>query len=126
VWRDAARYDPSRGSPETWLLTRTRTRAIDGLRAARAAGSHREADLTDLAGAVPASVDELDTRHLVVGVLDGLSKAQRELIELAYYGGLTQSEIAERTGLPLGTVKTRIRSGLEHLRAALREKGWTV
>lgn len=127
VWRDASRYDPSRGAPEAWLLTLARTRAIDALRAARRGGERVETRLThDIADTGVGSAARLPERQRVTGALDELSPAQRELLELAYYEGLTQTEIAARTGLPLGTVKTRIRTGLERLREVLRGKEWIV
>ena len=127
AWRDARRYDPARGTPEAWLVTLARTRAIDALRAARRRGERLETGLTrDIpdAGIEPAS--RLPERQGVAGALDELSLAQRQLLELAYYEGLTQTEIAVRTGLPLGTVKTRIRTGLERMREVLRRQEWAV
>jgi RNA polymerase sigma-70 factor (ECF subfamily) len=125
VWREAARYDPARGTPQAWLVMLARTRAIDKLRAARRLGQHRRetAFMEETVVESPRSTDDqVADRQLVLGVLSGLSPAHRQVLELAYYEGLTQTEIAARTGLPLGTVKTRIRMGLEHLRAALHEK----
>ena len=98
TWRGAAAYDPSRGTPEAWIITRARTRAIDRVRAVRRRGE-----------TFVAPVDE-------AGALAQLSGAQREVVELAYYSGLTQTEIAERLEQPLGTVKTRIRLALARLR----------
>jgi RNA polymerase sigma-70 factor (ECF subfamily) len=127
VWRNADRYDPSRGAPEAWLVTLARTRAIDALRAARRVGERIETRLThDIADPGLGSAARLPERQRVTGALDELLPAQRELLELAYYDGLTQTEIAARTGLPLGTVKTRIRTGLERLREVLRGKEWAV
>ena len=127
VWRDASRYDPARGGPEAWLVTLARARAIDALRAARRRGEHLEARPSqDIADPAPESVSQLAERQRVKGALDELAHVQRELLELAYYEGLTQSEIAARTGLPLGTVKTRMRTGLERLREVLRGKEWIV
>ena len=127
AWRDAGRYDPTRGTPEAWLVTLARTRAIDALRAARRAGKHVEVSSThEIADPAPASAARLPERHGVSGALGALSPAQRELLEMAYYEGLTQTEIAARTGVPLGTVKTRMRTGLDRLRAALRGEEWVV
>ncbi len=104
VWQAAATYDPARGSPEAWIVMRARTRAIDRLRIIRGRGE-----------TFVAPVDEA-----VAGALDRLPDAQREVIELAYFGGLTQTEIAERLEQPLGTVKTRMRLGLERLREIMK------
>jgi RNA polymerase sigma-70 factor, ECF subfamily len=126
VWREAERYDPARGTPQAWLMMLTRTRAIDKLRAARRLGEcRREAAIMEqtVLPPPPGADDQVAERQLVLGVLAGLSSSHRQLLELAYYEGLTQTEIAGRTGLPLGTVKTRIRMGLEHLRTALNDKG---
>ena len=125
VWREAAQYDPKRGSPEAWLIMRARTRAIDRLR------SMRRRDRTFVAP-VDESVAQRDHgsaenpavmaehRDLVQTALAQLPEAQRRVIELAFFEGLTQSEISRKLGEPLGTVKTRARLGLERLRGALR------
>ena len=125
VWREAPQYDPGRGSPEAWLVMRAKTRAIDRLR------SIRRRDRTFVAPvdeSVARSRDEsaenpavmAEDRSLVQAALAQLPEPQRRVIELAFFDGLTQSEIAARLGEPLGTVKTRARLGLERLRGALR------
>ncbi len=128
AWRTAARYDHSRGAVAAWLLMMARSRAIDCLRR-RAAARSDEANDAQLA-AIPdpgPSVEYVvatreQTEHARTA-LDRLSPEQRQAIELAYYGGLTHSEIAQQTATPLGTVKTRVRSGLQTLRAALAPAG---
>ena len=125
VWREASRYDPARGTPQAWIVMMARTRALDKLRAARRLGDHRrEAETVErtVVRSVRATDDQMADRQLVLGMLANLSSAQRQMLELAYYEGLTQTEIADRTGVPLGTVKTRIRMGLEQLRTALNRK----
>src|SRR5262245_29893412 len=123
VWRDASRYDPGRASPEAWILMRAKSRAIDRLRSIRrrdktfvTAVDESTARATESGGG-PAGVAE--DRGLVERGLDRLPAAQRQVIELAFFEGLTQSEIAARLGEPLGTVKTRARMGLERLRSVL-------
>jgi RNA polymerase sigma-70 factor (ECF subfamily) len=123
VWRQPQSYSPERGSPEAWLITMTRSRAIDKLR------SMRRRDVSPLppdqppgpAGGTPVEppTQASEAKLTVQGVLSKLSEAQRIVLELAYFDGLTQSEIAARLGEPLGTVKTRIRAGLERLREFL-------
>ena len=117
AWRGAAAYDPSRGTPEAWIITRARTRAIDRVRPVRRRG---ETFVAAPAGPPPPpggdAVMRAEDRQLVAGALAQLSEAQREVIELAYYSGLTQTEIAERLEQPLGAVKTRIRLALARLR----------
>ena len=124
VWRDASLYDPGRGSPQAWLLMRAKSRAIDRLRSVR----RRERTFVNpvdesVARATATGPDRpgamVEDRGLVEGALDRLPAAQRQVIELAFFEGLTQSEIASRLGEPLGTVKTRARLGLERLRRAL-------
>lgn len=114
IWRQAGRFDPSRGSPEAWICTMARTRALDRL---RRRASRRE-DPSDAAPGVtepPRTEQTLAVRK----ALDTLSADQRSALELAYYEGLTQTEIAARLGQPLGTVKTRIRTALIRLRDVL-------
>jgi len=125
VWREAPQYDPKRGSPEAWLVMRAKTRAIDRLRSIRrrdrtfvAPVDESVAQRNDGPAENPAVVAE--DRGLVRTALAQLPEPQRRVIELAFFEGLTQSEIALRLGEPLGTVKTRARLGLERLRAALR------
>jgi len=112
VWERAGDYDPARGSPEAWLYTRARSRALDRL---RAKGSREvPSELTEAVATDPAST--ADDRRMAETALAQLSEAQRTVIELSFFGGLTHSEIARKLGEPLGTVKTRVRSGLERLR----------
>jgi RNA polymerase sigma-70 factor (ECF subfamily) len=127
AWRNAARYADARGSVKTWLLSIVHHRAIDAVRRRRPT-----AELPESEGAMPAPLVLPDTwteisasldRETVRVALDTLSAVQREAIELAYFGGLTQTEIAERTGVPLGTVKGRMRLGLDALRAAMLAMG---
>ena len=124
VWQDAPRYDPKRGSPEVWLVMRAKTRAIDRLRSIRrrdrtfvAPVDESVAQRREDQAPNPAVVAE--DRGLIQTALAQLPEAQRRVIELAFFEGLTQSEIAARLGEPLGTVKTRARLGLDRLRAAL-------
>ena len=125
VWREAPQYDAGRGSPEAWLVMRAKTRAIDRLRSIRrrdrtfvAPVDESVAQRNDGPAENPAVVAE--DRGLVQMALAQLPEPQRRVIELAFFEGLTQSEIATRLGEPLGTVKTRARLGLERLRGALR------
>lgn len=125
VWRQASTYDSKRGSPLAWIMTIARTRGIDRLRSGKY--EHQNRDELDSIGEVCATTasPEEDTvagerRRLVRAALDTLSAEQREVIELAYYSGLSHSEIALQLGQPLGTVKTRTRLGLIKLRDTLR------
>ncbi len=130
AWRQASRYEASRGEVGTWLLTIARSRALDRLRSRRRlreepltpvlpGGPESPAGLVD-AGDDPARrVESAERRDLVAGALRTLPPEQRQVLELAYYGGLSQTEIAERTGQPLGTVKTRTRLAAQKLRDAL-------
>jgi RNA polymerase sigma-70 factor (ECF subfamily) len=117
LWRGAAQFDSSRGSLPGWLLVIARNRAISRLR------RHNPASGEELLENTVVLPTTLETRIMqqqmigkVKGALDRLPKEQRAAIELAYFEGLTHSEIAERTGDPLGTVKTRLRSALETLK----------
>ena len=121
VWRGAARYMPGRASVRTWLLTIVHRRAIDAVRRRSRVRVEPEAAAAELVGAEdvwPEVAAGLD-RATVEAALGAISTVQREAIELAYYEGLTQNEIATRTGVPLGTVKGRLRLGLLGMRRAL-------
>jgi RNA polymerase sigma-70 factor, ECF subfamily len=125
VWRQASRYDRTRGTVAAWLMTIARTRAIDRLRARRARPDSAAASLDMSTEPLAPSIDpgividaERDAQRVRLA-LDTLPLVQRLALELAYFEGLTQSEIAERLEEPLGTVKTRIRLGLLKLRDAL-------
>jgi RNA polymerase sigma-70 factor, ECF subfamily len=122
AWQQADRYDPSRGKPLAWLLTIARTRAIDSV---RSHGSRRTEDLeSQPEKAAPApSADpfvQADTREAVVDALRTLPEQQRVALELAYYQGMSHTEIAAALNQPLGTVKDRIRNGMLHLRKRLK------
>jgi RNA polymerase sigma-70 factor (ECF subfamily) len=127
AWRNAARYADARGSVKTWLLSIVHHRAIDAVRRRRPTTELPETDagvpaqlvIPDTWTEISASLD----RDSVRAALDTLPAVQRNAIELAYFGGLTQSEIAARTGVPLGTVKGRMRLGLDALRAAMLAMG---
>lgn len=123
VWRNAGRYVEGRGSVKTWLLSIVHHRAVDAVRRRRPTTELPEREdvpppaltLPDIWADVSAGLD----REQIAAAMTTLSDVQREAIELAYWGGLTQQEIAERTGTPLGTVKSRVRLGLLSLRRAL-------
>jgi len=128
AWRQAGGYDRSRASVQGWLINLCRSRAIDRLRARgrRDAGvvaiSREESARTAEAAAANDPVEQVshgEKRRVIAVALTELPEQNREAVELAYYGGLTHSEIALRLGQPLGTVKTRIRQGLLSLRESL-------
>lgn len=130
-WDQAAQYDSKRGQLAAWLIVIARNRAIDLLRSRQHQARLREAVPLPEADS-PAELREADTsdmivlRHSVQFALGQLSADQRQVIELAYYGDLTQTEIAHHLGTPLGTIKTRTRAAMERLRGSLgshREKG---
>ena len=124
LWRNAGRYAEAKGSVRGWLLAIVRHRAIDAMRRRRAGVALGD----DVDDATPAALTVPDIWPEVAGRLDAeqvrhalteLPSSQREVIELAYFDGLTQREIADRTHAPLGTVKSRMRLGLAALRAGL-------
>jgi len=127
AWRNAARYVEGKGSVKTWLLSIVHHRAVDAVRRRRPTVElpEREAvppsamTLPDIWPEVAGNLDRED----IAAALTSLSDVQREALELAYFGGLTQQEIASRTGTPLGTVKSRVRLGLLAMRRALIEAG---
>ena len=122
VWRRAADFDENRGRPFTWLVTLTRSRGIDRLRNLGArervaiAGAREPSE--EVSDAV-ADAFRSEQRALVTSALDQLPDDQKGPLVLAYFDGLTQSEIATKLGAPLGTVKTRMRAGLIKLRELL-------
>jgi len=127
VWRKVSRYDVGRGTPLAWLVTLTRSRAIDRLRARNSRAQQRLADSLDGASQVPDrspspfdSQADQEIRMLVLGALSALPPAQQQALELAYYEGLSHAEIAARLNQPLGTVKTRIKLAMSKLRESLR------
>lgn len=124
AWVDAARFDPARGAVGAWLTIIARTRALDRLRRNKARGgvSMGPAALPDLPDPAPSAESQAASAEQVRaarGALTALPDELRVVLELAYFEGLTQAEIADRTGVPLGTVKTRIRTGLQRLRDAV-------
>lgn len=123
AWRNASRYLEGRGSVKTWLLAIVHHRAVDSLRRRRPTTELPEPESPPPTALTvpdiwPEVAERLDA-ETVRAALATLSDVQREAIELAYFGGLTQQEIAARTGTPLGTVKSRMRLGLLALRGAL-------
>lgn len=125
VWRLAARFDAGRGNIRSWVATIAHRRAVDRVRSEQA---HRDRDRAEMFTAPPhvSGPDELtvdhDAQQRAASALDMLSAPQREALELAYYGGLTHVEVADRLGIALGTAKTRIRDGLLRLRAVMGEE----
>jgi RNA polymerase sigma-70 factor (ECF subfamily) len=122
-WRSLDRYQPSQGSLASWLLSITHNRAIDELRSRRGKNSRREIsdDALQPQAALDAGFDEALLRGEIQQALQTLPAPQRDVIELVFWGGLTRREIAERLSLPLGTVHTRLRLGMDKLREGLRQ-----
>lgn len=125
VWREAVTFDRARGTAAAWLVTLARNRAIDAVRARKRRRGHeddlgRDEPVTLDAPASPeASVVDAELSVAVRAALDTLRPEQRAVLELAYFGGLSHSEIAARLGQPLGTVKTRIAQAVKRLRDEL-------
>jgi RNA polymerase sigma-70 factor (ECF subfamily) len=130
VWRTASSFDAGRGSVVAWVSTIARTRSLDLIRSQKrrarimdeAAAMSSEGSSPGLSSGVPSpdrEVEMSEAQVLVRRSLADLPPPQRHVLELAYFGGLSQSEIAEKLSEPLGTVKTRMRSGMEKLRQAL-------
>jgi RNA polymerase sigma-70 factor, ECF subfamily len=124
IWRQAANYSEERGSPEAWIINITRSRAIDKLRSIRR--MERSFILTEDPARAESSENveslaaESEARLTMNSALANLPEAQRKVLELAYFDGLTQTEIATRLAEPLGTVKTRMRSGIQRLKEMMR------
>ncbi len=120
VWRRASRFDPARGSAQTWIMTIAHRRAVDRVRSASAeaqrdqksAAASAAVPIDEVAEAVEASLERERVRHC----LETLTDIQRESLTLAYYGGYTYGEVAGLLGVALGTIKTRIRDGLIRMR----------
>jgi RNA polymerase sigma-70 factor, ECF subfamily len=128
VWRKSVRYDARRGPPMAWLITLTRSRGIDRLRARTSRGhgmtdSIDDAPVAQTQGRDPTPFDQqadAEVRVMVMKALVELPAAQRQALELSYYEGLSHSEIAERLKEPVGTIKTRIKLGMSKLKTALQ------
>lgn len=125
VWQRAASFDEARGRPFTWLVMMARSRALDRLRAvesrertATAAAREEAEEVSDAAR----DAERAEEREAVRGALAQIPEAQQRALLLAYFEGLSQSEIAARLGEPLGTVKTRMRAGVMKLRELMRRK----
>ena len=129
VWRKVSRYDVGRGTPIAWLVTLTKSRAIDRLRARTTRGYRatssleggQAAQITDPGPSPFETQADQELRIAVGAAMAGLPQAQQQAIELAYYEGLSHAEIAERLNQPLGTVKTRIKLGMSKLRDGLQQ-----
>jgi len=127
IWRRPDSYVAQRGRFVTWLTSVTRNRAVDEIRSRGRRYRHETASPEEQERELPAPdrndpalrAEVSDQRRLILAALAQIPAEQRQIIELAYFGGLTQQEIAERLSQPLGTVKTRIRLGMQKLRAAL-------
>lgn len=122
IWRSAARFDPTRGKATSWLFTIARNAIVDGLRRRPEA---TVSDPPELPATDPRPDDAAESEWVswrVHRALETLPPQERPLVELAYWGGLSQSEIAERLGIPLGTVKTRTRAALHRLADELGEE----
>lgn len=125
VWRSADRYDARKGKADTWLFMMARSRILDRLRSRQRSTKIEDASIQAEIQTTKVSVDPVEEvfisqrRTQVVAALKQLPDEQRQVIELAYYQGLSHREIAEQTGLSLGTVKTRIRLGLNKLQVIL-------
>ena len=113
AWKHAARFDPTRAKAKTWLVSIAHNRFLQEL---------RDRPVTELEIAdwdAPSSAPDPTDRLLAGRAVDGLETQQRQLVELAYYRGYSHSELAQLTGLPLGTVKSRLRAALDQMRAVL-------
>ena len=131
VWRSGARYDRARGSVRTWLLGIVHNRAIDALRRAsvhdrRRGGDETAAERIEARERTDVEAVRRDEAQQIRGALETLPAEQVQVIELAYFGGFSHSEIAELLGTPIGTIKGRMRLGLEKMRNALVATGTTA
>jgi RNA polymerase sigma-70 factor (ECF subfamily) len=123
IWQTASRFDPKKGGASTWILTMTHRRAVDRVRASQ---SSRDRDVKVGIRDFPAEYDHVSESvevsiesERVEKAMSRLTELQRQAITLSYYGGLTNSEVAEKLSVPIGTIKTRIRDGMIRLRDEL-------
>jgi RNA polymerase sigma-70 factor (ECF subfamily) len=126
LWRTATSFRSDRAKPSTWILTLVHRRAVDVVRREerrRAAPLETSEEPEAYGPATDEEIELTDRRRIVQEALRQLPDDQREALELAYYGGLTQSELAERLSVPLGTIKSRMFTGLRRLRDLLAEAG---
>ncbi len=119
LWRNPSAFDAARGSLASWLAVITRNRAIDSLRKRRPE-TDIETVMLSVAPDLAAEAERTRAAEKVRGVMGTMSAGQRGALEMAYWEGMTHTEIADKTGEPLGTVKTRIRAGLIALRKAFQ------
>ena len=128
IWNQAAHYSAQKGKPLGWIVTLTRRRSIDRLRKkqAYARAEERLQNETEqqpeawVHNSTEDDIEVSDTRRLILGILKNLPPAQRDAIDMAFYHGMSQREIAAKTGIPLGTIKTRLELGLKKISEALR------
>lgn len=128
IWRGAASYDRARGSARSWILGVVHNRAIDAIRRAtahdhRRAGDEQAAELIEAPERTEVEIARREDARSMRALVDALPKDQRRVIELAYFGGFTQEQIAGLLDAPLGTVKSRMRLGLEKMRASIEPTG---
>lgn len=124
LWRTGARYDPSRGSVRSWILSMVHNRAVDAfrrnaIREGRNIGDERLAEQLESGERTDVESERREQSRVVQSALDSLPADQRQVIELAYFGGFSHREIAQLLALPDGTVKGRIRLGMAKLRTTL-------
>lgn len=123
VWQSAARFAPNRGQGRSWVLTIAHRRAVDRVRSSQASAERdTRVGIRDLGGEHDVVAETVEARiegERVGSALAALPQAQRETLTLAYFGGYSQSEVSAMTGVPLGTIKTRMRDGMHRLRQEL-------
>ncbi|AMD86618.1 RNA polymerase subunit sigma [Actinomyces radicidentis] len=121
VWRTAGSFDPARGSARAWMAVMARRRAVDRVRASESARRREQRWVPTMpdADSTAQSIEDAFEAEEVRAALDAVGEPQRTTLLLAYVEGLTHSQIAERTGTPLGTVKTRVRDGVARLRTEM-------
>ncbi|MBG6215999.1 RNA polymerase sigma-70 factor (ECF subfamily) [Arthrobacter sp. CAN_A6] len=130
VWTTARTYDPSRGSPQSWLFTLTHRRAVDRVRSEQSSRERGARHAQEVSALKVDSVDET-VHHTIMtetlrSCLSSLTVRQAEAVTLAYYDGLTYAQVADRLGLKLPTAKSRIHGGLARLRAAMEQQGYNA